>query len=161
MFRRKNKKKAPAKPNLIPILDAVFIFIFFLLLSAQFLEIYEIETEVPRVAEVENQQVVENKKILNLIVEFSMKDITLKTGLDETHYRTIPGIDGKYDLNTLKETLKDLKRNYEEEDKVILRPTQEVAYSRVIQVIDKLTQERDERNQKIPLFPKIIFEDVL
>ena len=40
---RKNKKKV--KPlNLIPILDSVFIFIFFLLMSANFVEFFEIQS---------------------------------------------------------------------------------------------------------------------
>ena len=50
--RRKTKKQM-AKPNLIPILDAVFIFIFFLLMSANFIKIFEISSDVPIVSTVE------------------------------------------------------------------------------------------------------------
>ena len=43
----KRKKKKVERLNLIPILDAVFIFIFFLLMSAQFLEIYQVGSDLP------------------------------------------------------------------------------------------------------------------
>jgi hypothetical protein len=41
-----HKIKKPEKLNLVPILDSVFIFIFFLLMSAQFVDVYEIGSSV-------------------------------------------------------------------------------------------------------------------
>jgi biopolymer transport protein ExbD len=38
----RKRKKPEEKLNLVPIMDSVFIFIFFLLMSASFLKIYEI-----------------------------------------------------------------------------------------------------------------------
>ena len=49
--RRTKKKKQGL--NLIPILDAIFILIFFLLMSAQFVKIYEIGSDVPIVSDQE------------------------------------------------------------------------------------------------------------
>ena len=47
----RRKRKEPVKRlNLIPILDAVFIFIFFLLMSANFIKIYEVQSDVPIVS---------------------------------------------------------------------------------------------------------------
>ena len=51
----KKKKDKKVKPNLIPILDAVFIFIFFLLISAQFIDVYEINSDAPAVVTVDRK----------------------------------------------------------------------------------------------------------
>ena len=48
-MRARHVMKKPEKPNLIPIMDAVFIFIFFLLMSAQFIDLFEIGSSVPMV----------------------------------------------------------------------------------------------------------------
>ena len=74
-MRVRTKKKVP-KLNLIPILDAVFIFIFFLLMSAQFVEIYEIGSDAPTV-----KNVTKNNKEdpLNLTVDvFKNKNKKIK-----------------------------------------------------------------------------------
>ena len=47
---RKNFKYKFQRPNLIPVLDAVFIFIFFLSLSADFVNLFEINSNVPIVS---------------------------------------------------------------------------------------------------------------
>ena len=65
-MRRRMKK--PPKLNLIPILDAIFIFIFFLLMSAQFIDIYEIGSDAP----ITSTSSPENKKPpLNLTLELN------------------------------------------------------------------------------------------
>ena len=51
MFKREREEIKNEKLNLVPIMDAVFIFIFFLLFSAQFIKLYEIETEAPIVSD--------------------------------------------------------------------------------------------------------------
>ena len=43
----RRKKKPDEKLNLVPIMDSVFIFIFFLLMSAQFIHVMEIGSPVP------------------------------------------------------------------------------------------------------------------
>ena len=45
-MKEKNKGKRIERLNLIPILDAIFIFIFFLLLSADFVQLGEIAMKV-------------------------------------------------------------------------------------------------------------------
>ena len=77
MQRRKMKK--PPKLNLIPILDAIFIFIFFLLMSAQFLDIFEIGSDAPISASSEKHP---DKAPLNLTLELEGDTITVKTGLN-------------------------------------------------------------------------------
>ena len=77
-MKRKRMNKIP-KLNLIPILDAVFIFIFFLLMSAQFVDIYEIGTDAPAVAEIEEEK--DKTPPLNLTLVITHNRLTLKKGL--------------------------------------------------------------------------------
>ena len=49
--RRRRAKKGDGI-NLTPILDAVFIFIFFLILSAQFIKTFEINSDIPLVSDI-------------------------------------------------------------------------------------------------------------
>ena len=67
---RKNYKYEFKRPNLIPILDAVFIFIFFLLLSANFLQVYEINSNVPTVS---SSPPPKNQKPINLGIKIYEK----------------------------------------------------------------------------------------
>ena len=60
-----NKDRIPCRPNIIPILDAVFIFIFFLLMSAQFIKYFTIHSDTPSVKMI-NSSEKESKDSLKL-----------------------------------------------------------------------------------------------
>ena len=117
-MRKIQRKKTIEKLNIIPILDAVFIFIFFLLMSAQFLEIYEIGSDAPSVKTAETMK--DKKPPLNLTLDISKQGITIKTGLDGNVFKTITMTsEGNYDLVKLKQALVDIKKNNIEEIKKI------------------------------------------
>lgn len=131
----KIKKRKPfPKLNLIPIMDSVFIFIFFLLMSAQFMEIVEIGTDLPMISEVPKQ--INKKKMLNLILEIKENKITIKTGLNEKVKRIITKKEGEFDFIKLRSVLIALKKNWIEESTVILRPSKAITYKQIIPVID-------------------------
>ena len=89
MLKRKKLNKMP-KLNLIPILDAIFIFIFFLLMSAQFLDIYEIGSDAPITTTLTQPK--PDKEPLNLTLEISNQDVVVKTGVDGNVYKKINGV---------------------------------------------------------------------
>ncbi|MBC98168.1 MAG: hypothetical protein CME63_10485 [Halobacteriovoraceae bacterium] len=75
----RRKRKEPVKRlNLIPILDAVFIFIFFLLMSANFIKIYEVQSDVPIVSSAPPKS---NKKPLALTLKVTGAGLKLYTGV--------------------------------------------------------------------------------
>ena len=80
------KIKKPEKLNLVPILDSVFIFIFFLLMSAQFVDVYEIGSSVPMTKEAKVDR--DDKDPLNLTLEVNKSQIIIKTGLKKPVSRT-------------------------------------------------------------------------
>jgi biopolymer transport protein ExbD len=155
--------KKPPKLNLIPILDAIFIFIFFLLMSAQFIDIYEIGSDAPITSTSSPEM---KKEPLNLTIVLSGEDVIVKTGLDENIYK-------KYkvsQLDQLNEGLIELKKLHPTEDSAILKPSSSFQYEKIVKVIDSTREIKkpnvfvtavDKENKKYAtkkLFERIIFE---
>jgi biopolymer transport protein ExbD len=126
MLRQRKKKVASCKPNVIPILDAVFIFIFFLLMSAQFLEIHEIGSDAPAVKTISEDNK-NDRPPLNLILKITKNKITVMTGLDQNIVKTIP---------ILQEELLKLKQKHPKEISVILKPSKSVEFKSIVQIMD-------------------------
>lgn len=164
----KSKKKKNVRINVIPILDAVFIFIFFLLMSAQFIDVYELETEVPKVSTVK-----EDSKVipLNLTLKIKPEEIVVMTGLEGKVVDKIGKIDGGYDLDKLNRQLIKIKQAHLNEDSVVLRPDKTIAYKDIIGIIDSVktsrfgqikdTREPSSARPSDKLFGQVIFETIL
>jgi biopolymer transport protein ExbD len=152
--------------NIIPILDAVFIFIFFLLFSTQFVKIYVIESDVPIVSEVPSEEVVEDEP-LNLTVKISRNQIIVTKGIDNNIHKTFSRTE-KFDLNLLKEVVLDLKKQHPKEKFVIISPEANVKNDAVIKIIDSVKKLPEgvrvlnvENNGKKYQFAKIFEQIVL
>lgn len=171
-MKKVKRKQTIQKLNIIPILDAVFIFIFFLLMSAQFLEIYEIGSDAPSVKTVESLK--DKKPPLNLTLDISKDGITVKTGLNGDVFKTISmNPQGNYDLPALYDVLKQIKIKNIDEESVILRPSPKVAYKKIVWIMDACREVKDKDStiaaigktgklQKTRiLFNQIIFETVI
>lgn len=105
-------------------------------MSAQFVDIFELESAAPVVSEVEENDLKDQKPPLNLVVEISKQEILVKTGLDGDIQKSIP-FDGKaYDLDLLNRTLIELKVKNIDEKTAIFRPQQNISYKTIIQVMD-------------------------
>ena len=152
-MRARRVKKMP-KLNLIPILDAIFIFIFFLLMSAQFIDIYEIGTDAPVTASTETLP--DKKKPLNLTLEMTRHHIIVKTGIDSQIYKKMK----KTDYLELNKTMIELKKKYPKEKTAILRPSKKTKYNHIIKIIDHIKEVRNPKQQLAntsKLFDKITF----
>lgn len=148
-MRTVHKMKKPEKINLVPILDAVFIFIFFLLMSAQFVDVYEIGSKLPMTKEADQDI---KKDPLNLTVEIKKDEIVVKTGL-----RTIASKSFSWeDEAQIKSYLHDLKLKNKEENTMIVRADKKLSFQELVRAID-LTQKPSEDTQK--LFEQIVFDN--
>ena len=166
MIVRRIKKKIP-KLNLIPILDAVFIFIFFLLMSTQFIEIYKIGSEAPSISHIENEK---NDDIpLNLILEINSDSIHILTGVPSTLYKKIETQNINDQIHELQKALYRIKRENESETTVRLRPHGNISYDDIVLIIDsarkvetsKIETEYDALKEDITLFNNIIFDNLI
>jgi biopolymer transport protein ExbD len=147
-----HKIKKPEKLNLVPILDSVFIFIFFLLMSAQFVDVYEIGSSVPMSKEAKDEK--QEKDPLNLTLEVTKEQIVVKTGLRTPRSRTFASEQKK----EIKEYLTELKRQYPKENTMILRADPKISFQNLVTVIDT-TQNNTDSKKKEKLFEQIVFDN--
>ena len=134
MFKKVKRIPELERLNLVPIMDAVFIFIFFLLFSAQFIKIFEIETEAPIVSEVPEEMKLE-KDPLNLIVKIYERKVELLTGVDQTVEDTYFKNDSDF-KEKIKSKVLSLRLAHPNDDFVVISPLPEIEYDEIIQVID-------------------------
>jgi len=164
MLRPRKKMKVP-KLNLVPIMDAIFIFIFFLLLSAQFLDIHEIKAEAPVVATYQEEK--HKKEPLNLMLEIDEKQIIIKTGVDGNIYKKLDMNENLTQLHTL---LIELKGKNISEQSVIVKPAKNLEFKKIVSILDQIrgtkqeitgTNDKGEIIKTNALFPQIIFESIM
>jgi biopolymer transport protein ExbD len=144
------KLKKPEKLNLVPILDSVFIFIFFLLMSAQFVDVYEIGSSVPMMKEAKEEKL--DKDPLNLTLEITKEQIVVKTGLRSPRSRTF----ASEQKDAIKDYLSELKRANPKENTMILKADPRVSFQYLVTVIDTTQKGRDGKEK---LFEQIVFEN--
>ncbi len=170
--RRKGKNDSK-RLNLVPILDSVFILIFFLLLSASFLKIYEINSNVPIISTTPPPP--SKKKPLGLTMEISPKKLIVKIG--EAPQRTIK----VFDFNETEESfpyeeihsfMLDLKKKNQDEKTIVFEPNTEVEYDVIVKIMDAVrmirktddaifTKDKDGIDVKVEaLFDDIIFGNI-
>lgn len=167
----RRKRKGQAKPlNLIPILDAIFIFIFFLLMSANFIKIYEVQSDVPIVTSAPPPK---NKKPLALTLKVRATAIEIYKGVPQKLIKRVgKNADGEYDLNALHTFAIQLKNKYKTERSIIMEPIVNIDYELIVKIMDavrllKNTDDKpwieDANGNQTPmkyLFDKIVFGNI-
>lgn len=144
------KLKKPEKLNLVPILDSVFIFIFFLLMSAQFVDVYEIGSSLPMTKDAPADK--NDKDPLNLTLEITKEQVVVKTGLRSPRSRTFASIQTK----EMKDYLVELKRLNPKENTMILKTDPKVPFQDLVKVIDNTQMPKDSKEK---LFEQIVFDN--
>ena len=146
VFQQKKFKK-PEKLNLVPIMDAIFIFIFFLLSSAQLVDVYEINISTPIKKEVSS---IDDKRNFNLVVIPNEESLDIEFGLKDVTKKNFNYLQRKEVLSFLM----DLKKDHPEENTLRIRTKPDVKFNKAIEAID-LTQDQ-KLSEK--LFTQIVFE---
>ena len=153
------------KLNLIPILDSVFIFIFFLLVSANFIKIYEISSDVPILSASSPPS---KKKPLALTLRIELSQITLHTGVPGRKIKTFRRNAQGYPLEDLHDYLVALKQKHRFERSIIFEPKFNLTYEEIIQVMDAVRTLRKtdpsfytkNEERHFHLFDKIVFGNI-
>ncbi|MBL7664568.1 MAG: biopolymer transporter ExbD [Bacteriovoracaceae bacterium] len=165
--RRKEEKRI----DLVPIMDSIFIFIFFLLMSTNFINVLEISSDIPIIS---SEPEPENKeKPLALMVSVAQNTITVSTGVPSKVVKTIGKNDeGKYNLEELRDFLVTIKKSNPKEEMVILEPTVDLEYEILVNIMDALRllrktddaiyrRNKDGLDEKVEtLFSNIIFGNI-
>lgn len=168
----RKRKKPESKLNLTPIMDAVFIFIFFLLMSASFLKIYEIGSPIPIVSDQEPPK--SKKKPLALTMNLGTNEITLATGVPSKVIKKFTRqSDGQFDFEEIHKVIIDIKKANLDEDSVIFEPVGDLTYEEIVKIMDavRMLKNTDDAifktnkeglDEKIKnLFDKIIFSNLM
>lgn len=170
---RRKKAKSFERLNLTPIMDAVFIFIFFLLMSANFIKIFEISSDVPIVSDSEPPKSKINEKPLALTLQIKRNYINIYTGLPSKFTKRIGNInqDRKSvpDLNSLHNYLIQLKKKYKSEKTIIFEPDNRVEYDTIVRVMDhvQIIKNTDEaiyvkdKKTGIDIRLKVLFNNIV
>ena len=126
--------------DLIPILDAVFILIFFLLMSAQFVKIYEIGSDLPILSQAPPPPK-QKTEPLNLTLRITRNQIAIHTGKDLSTYQIyVRDKNGDFQLKKFHQVLMGLKQQHPKENMVVIEPAKNVSYEDLIQIIDNVRQ---------------------
>lgn len=131
----RRKKRADERINVTPVLDAVFIFIFFLLMSASFSKIYEIASDVPMVS---NSEPPKDSKPLALTVKVYGNGLHVYTGVPSRRVKVIPKIDDKYDTQSLHNLLVEIKKANTNEKSAVLEPIVDITYEDLVKIMDSV-----------------------
>lgn len=149
---RRNREEEDEKLNLIPILDSVFILIFFLLTSAQFLKIYNIGGDAPIVSTTPPPK---KKKNLDLEIKISKSRVQIFTygkGSPDKSYAL-----NKDSLSGFHKHLVNLKEKNPKETSLVVKVNQNVIYDDMVLVLDRVRYYKGESEEDSPLFNQLVF----
>ena len=168
----RKRKKPDEKLNLVPIMDSVFIFIFFLLMSASFLKIYEIGSPIPIVSDQEPPK--DKKEPLALTMVIETNEIVISSGVPSRVLKKFPRqADGQFNLEEVHATLIDIKKQNIDEDSIIFEPVGDLTYEEIVKIMDsvRMLHKTDDAlfktnkegiDEKLKnLFDKIIFSNLM
>jgi biopolymer transport protein ExbD len=168
----RKRKKPEEKLNLVPIMDSIFIFIFFLLMSATFLKIYEVGSDVPIVSDQEPPKDQKDPLALTLKIETNL--MTLSRGVPSRTIQTFNrDASGSFNLDELHGALIGLKKQHLDENTIILEPEGDLTYEEIIRIMDTVRKlnktdeaiykpNKDGIDEKLKeLFSKIIFSNLM
>lgn len=167
--RRRHKDNTTQKPNLIPILDAVFIFIFFLLMSASFLQIFEINSDVPMVSSAPPPK----RPPLAFTIKVFSSRVTFYRGVPSRAVTSFSkNAEGEYPYEEIRNYMLNLKKKYPKERTMILEPIVDVNYEVIVKLMDSVRllkktddsiyyKDKDGLDVKVEmLFDNIVFGNI-
>lgn len=171
MAARRQRNKKPEKINLIPIMDATFIFIFFLLMSVNFTQVNEVGTDLPIIS---NNEPPPDKKPLALTLNIDESGINILTGVPGSlKTRIEKNAEGEYDLTQLHDFLVSVKKEHSNERSIILNPLVNLDFEQIVKIMDavRMLEKTDETifnknkdgiSEKVMmLFDQIIFGNTI
>jgi len=167
---RRKRRGSAKRLNLIPILDAIFIFIFFLLMSANFLKIYEVQSDVPIISSAPPPK---NQKPLALTLKVRATGIDIFKGVPQKLIKRIgKNAEGEYNIEELHTFALKLKNRYKKERSIIMEPLVDIEYEQIVKIMDAIRMYRnsdekiwqeDKNGNQTPmkyLFDKIVFGNI-
>ncbi len=163
---RRRRKKAVKSPNVVSILDVIFILIFFLVMSASFNALKEITSPIPIISDEEPPK--SKKKPLSLTFVIYQNSISVLTGVPGTIRKTFRrNQEGKFPLEDLHNYLVNLKAKHLGETLAIFEPLANLTYEEIVSIMDAVrTLKRTDKalyykdTRLKALFDNIMFSNI-
>ena len=153
--RRKKKKFRPV--SLIPVLDVVFILVFFLLASSQLLRIFEIGSDLPIFMVSTDKQ---EKEKFSLKAVVTANEVKLLNSQNKSILGQFsPNWEDPKSFEDLNMKVKAIKEQYPEKYRVLVESKLDVKYQYLVAVLDNLRKDNFSEGERKEFFPQIMFED--
>jgi biopolymer transport protein ExbD len=164
--RRKRTQPVNEKVNLVPMMDAIFNFIFFLLITSSFISIFQISSPLPIISD--KQPLELDKKPLALTVSIDASRVIVKTGVPSKVVQTFSKEGEDYPWENIHQYFVETKKKYMHEDSAIIEPDNAVTYSDIVKLMDsiRIMKKTDESlyskdAQGVPVKLELLFSTVL
>ena len=155
---RSKRRVKEMKPDLIPIMDGVFIMIFFLLAIGNFIKINEIGSDLPIYRVNANPNPEKLKFSLRVLISKTNVKLINDVNQDvlfESDFNSDPK------LGLLSQKVIELKQKYSDQDRAIITPEENVQYLQLVKVLDAVRQYRPAGldTENVKLFNQFVFEN--
>jgi len=131
-------KKTREEPwiNIVPLLDAIFVFLFFLMFSTAFVHFYEVPSVAPIASDSEPPP---DAKPLALTLRILEDGIEVYTGIPASLQKKIGVLKPEtYNLEELHQYLLQIKKDHAGEKTIILNPEVDLTYAKLVEIIDSV-----------------------
>jgi len=139
--RRIKSRREDLKLDLTSVMDGIFTLVFFLLMYASFIKMFEISNDVPIIS---NKEPPDTKiKPLALTIRVVDDAVEVATGLPSTVVSVIRNLpEGEIDFEKLHEFLVQLKSKYPHENLAIIEPNGDLDYENLVKLMDTAQELR-------------------
>ena len=165
-FERYRKTREEVKIDVIPVMNLFAILVSLLLLTATFYHIGTIPTYLPWFASTEKADEMKPRSVyVTLLVNSKSIRLTTSQNPEKQNSQNLSLLIGKkhkgYDLETLQNTLYQIKLLYENSDTIVLLPSDTIEYDQIVQILDAAREitfhSGTIEEVTIPLFPVVVF----
>lgn len=126
------------KINIIPLMDVIFIFIFFLLMSVQFFEYFQITSSNP-ITKTPQQVPKDDTKPKQFKVQVANDSVEFTEGMEEKVLAKFNNDEA--DKKKLRDFMRKIKNDFPDENSMIIKPYRDISFERIVDVIDSVQQK--------------------
>ncbi|MGE3263292.1 MAG: biopolymer transporter ExbD [Bacteriovoracia bacterium] len=131
--RRRSRGTSEIDLPLVPIMDAFVTLIAFLLLATSLLAVTLIDTPVPVVSSMPDDN---KEKPLALTLTIEQEQIKLSSGSNKIKAQVFPKIEKDYAFDKIHEALIPIKQQFQKEQNIVFMPVGEVKYNDLVKLMD-------------------------
>ena len=158
------RRKGDTNPDVdvTPFMNLMAVLSPFLLATAVFTHVSVLEIYLPPPSDALDEEIAAlEEEHLTLMISVTGRGFVVANGTKIIKFIGIDEATGKQDIETLSNTLRDLKIRYPDEENAIILSTPEIAYGTIVSVMDttRITLDK-EKSRRYELFPNVSLGEV-